>query len=58
MSNTTIVKQRGHSTEPPCHCPKCIAATQQADQRRAEIETILRRLDEAERLVREVAQNG
>jgi hypothetical protein len=52
------VKPQGHSTQPPCHCDQCIAATQQSDRRRAEIEAILRRLDEAEQLVREGGQDG
>lgn len=51
------VKQQGHSTVPPCTCPQCLRATAQADQERARIADILRRLDEAERLAREVASD-
>ena len=40
-----------HRNSPPCHCPACLRATAQADQRRAEIDAILRRLDDAERMV-------
>lgn len=39
-----------HSAIPPCNCSKCVAATAQADQRRAELDAILSRRDEAERL--------
>ena len=42
-----------HNSEPPCYCTSCIRATAQADQRRAELDAILRRLDEAERLSKE-----
>jgi hypothetical protein len=40
-----------HSLEPPCSCDACLRATAIADRRKAEIETILRRLDEAEQAI-------
>ena len=43
-------KKSSHSLTPPCHCDSCLRATAQADQRRAEIATILERLDELDRL--------
>lgn len=42
-----------HIHRPPCNCAECRQATTQADQRRAEIAAILRRLDEAEQMTRE-----
>ena len=42
-----------HHPEPPCPCIACARATAKADQRRAELDAILRRLDDAERLSRE-----
>lgn len=45
----------GHSSVPPCTCPACLRATAQADQERARIADILRRLDEIEQLAGEVA---
>lgn len=36
-----------HSETPPCDCHRCVAATVAADQRRAAIQAILKRLDEA-----------
>lgn len=41
--NETIV----HSLKPPCWCNSCLRLTAQADQRRAELDDILRRLDAA-----------
>ncbi len=32
-----LAKQASHSFKPPCHCPDCLRATAQSDQRRAEI---------------------
>ena len=37
-----------HSPIPPCSCHACLRAIHLADQRRAEIAAILRRLDELE----------
>jgi len=45
--------QGKHSTKPPCPCAACLRATMQADQRRAELDAILTRLEQAERLVME-----
>ena len=45
---THEAKKANHSSEPPCHCTACARATAQADQRRAEIDAILRRLDALE----------
>lgn len=39
-----------HSQVPPCNCRDCLRATAQADQRRAEIDAILSRLDELDAL--------
>lgn len=36
-----------HSETPPCYCHACQEATVAADKRRAEIQAILKRLDEA-----------
>jgi len=35
-----------HSLIPPCSCPACLLAIHKADQRRAEIESILANLDQ------------
>ena len=42
----------GHREEPPCYCSGCLTATAQADQRRAEIDAILERLDAASKWLR------
>ena len=42
-----------HRKTPPCSCPDCLRATAAADQRRAELDAIFSRLDEAERLSKE-----
>jgi hypothetical protein len=42
-----------HRKRPPCSCDSCLRATAQADQRKAEIEAILARLEAAERLAKE-----
>lgn len=39
-----------HSDRPPCHCPACLRATAESDQRKAELAEILKRLREAEML--------
>lgn len=39
-----------HSPAPPCCCDACLRATAQADQRRAALDEIFRRLDAAERM--------
>jgi hypothetical protein len=36
-----------HRNTPPCYCPDCQLQTAAANQRRAEIQAILCRLDEA-----------
>lgn len=40
-----------HSLKPPCYCDDCLRATAKSDQRRAEIQAILERLDALERAV-------
>lgn len=42
MSTSAIV----HRTEPPCSCTACLRATFAADQRRAALDEIFRRLDD------------
>lgn len=39
-----------HCPEPPCSCDSCLRATAKADQRRAELDEIFRRLDDAEQM--------
>lgn len=43
-------KKTSHSTKPPCSCDDCLRATAKADQLRAEIDAIVKRLEAVERL--------
>lgn len=40
-----------HNPKPPCNCSDCVRATEEADQRRAEIAAILTRIGATERKI-------